>query len=95
MNTSNENSKSRNTPPEAKKPRFSILHTSARPHAWRAVYDAWLAAADHPEDVEYILVVDERWGFDAGWNLQRVDSLPARIRQTGRGTPAAAATWKA
>ena len=63
MNTSNENSKSRNAPPEAKKPRFSILHTSARPHAWRAVYDAWLAAADRPEDVEYILVVDERWGF--------------------------------
>ena len=42
---------------------FSILHTSARPEKWREVYDAWIAAADHPEDVEYVLVVDERWGF--------------------------------
>jgi len=47
------------------KPRFSILHTSARPDKWRAVYDAWLAAADRPEDVEYVLVVDQRWGFCA------------------------------
>ena len=44
-------------------PKFSILHTSARPAKWREIYEAWLAAADHPEDVEYILVVDERWGF--------------------------------
>lgn len=46
-------------------PKFSILHTSARPAKWREIYDAWLAAADHPEDVEYVLVVDERWGFSA------------------------------
>jgi len=45
------------------KPKFSILHTSARPDAWRAVYDAWMSAAAHPEDVEYILVIDPRWGF--------------------------------
>ena len=45
------------------KPTFSILHTSARPDAWRAVYDAWMANAVHPEDVEYILVIDPRWGF--------------------------------
>lgn len=44
-------------------PKFSILHTSARPAKWREIYEAWLAAADHPENVEYILVVDERWGF--------------------------------
>lgn len=43
---------------------FSILHTSARPDAWRAVYDAWIAAAARPDDVEYVLVVDPRWGFD-------------------------------
>lgn len=42
---------------------FSILHTSARPDKWRKVYDAWIAAAVHPELVEYVLVVDERWGF--------------------------------
>ena len=52
-------------------PRFSILHPSARPDKWRAIYDAWLAAADHPEDVEYILMVDERWGFDT-----RIVNLP-------------------
>jgi hypothetical protein len=63
MNTSNENPNAAETP-RGTQPRFSILHTSARPNAWRAVYDAWLAAADRPEDVEYILVVDERWGFD-------------------------------
>jgi len=46
--------------------RFSILHTSARPEKWREVYEAWLGAADHPEEVEYVLVVDERWGFTFG-----------------------------
>ena len=45
------------------RPTFSILHTSARPDAWRAVYDAWIKAAARPEDVEYVLVVDPRWGF--------------------------------
>lgn len=44
-------------------PRFSILHTSARPDKWREIYNAWILAADRPEDVEYVLVVDERWGF--------------------------------
>ena len=43
---------------------FSILHTTARPNAWRAAYDAWLSKADHAENIEYVLVVDERWGFD-------------------------------
>lgn len=62
MNPANENSRVE-TPRGTQRPRFSILHTSARPQAWRAVYDAWLAAADRPEDVEYILVCDERWGF--------------------------------
>jgi len=42
---------------------FSILHTTARPNAWRACYDQWIAKADHPENIEYVLVVDERWGF--------------------------------
>ncbi len=70
------------------RPRFSILHTSARPGAWRAVYDAWLKAAVHPEDVEYVLVVDPRWGFNvrpdvdasAGW-VRAQDKL---ICNTGR-----------
>lgn len=45
-------------------PLFSILHTSARPNAWRAVYEDWLSKADNPELVEYVLVVDKRWGFE-------------------------------
>lgn len=52
------------------KPKFSILHTSARPDKWREIYDAWLKNADNPDDVEYVLVVDERWGFsheDTWW----------------------------
>lgn len=62
MNPENKNT-SPSTPRGTQRPRFSILHTSARPDKWRAVYDAWLAAADRPEDVEYVLVTDQRWGF--------------------------------
>jgi hypothetical protein len=46
-----------------KAPLFSILHTSARPDKWRAVYDDWMSKAVHPEDVEYVLCIDPRWGF--------------------------------
>src|ERR1035437_2439846 len=49
---------------EVKAPLFSILHTSARPDKWRAVYDDWMAKCVRPEDVEYVLVIDPRWGFD-------------------------------
>ena len=49
---------------EMKAPLFSILHTSARPDKWRAVYDDWMSKAVHPEDVEYVLCIDPRWGFD-------------------------------
>lgn len=42
---------------------FSILHPTARPEKWRAVYDEWLAKADDKDCFEYILCVDERWGF--------------------------------
>lgn len=46
-----------------KTPAFSILHTSARPDKWRAVYEDWMSKAVHPEDVEYVLCVDPRWNF--------------------------------
>jgi hypothetical protein len=45
------------------RPLFSILHTSARPEKWREIYDTWIKAAVNPEQVEYVLCVDERWGF--------------------------------
>lgn len=43
--------------------KFSILHTSARPDKWADIWDSWIRTANHPEDVEYILVCDKRWGF--------------------------------
>lgn len=45
------------------RPLFSVLHTSARPDKWREIYQAWIKAAYRPEDVEYVLCVDQRWGF--------------------------------
>ena len=57
------------------RPTFSILHTSARPDAWRAVYDAWIKAAARPEDVEYVLVVDPRWGFEQGAAVRSQDQV--------------------
>lgn len=45
------------------KPLFSILHSSARPDKWREVFEDWMSKAKHPENVEYVLCIDERWGF--------------------------------
>lgn len=46
------------------RPLFSILHPSARPDAWRKVYDDWMGKCVDPSQVEYVLCADERWGFD-------------------------------
>src|ERR1039458_5619932 len=46
-----------------RRPTFSVIHTSARPDKWKAVYDEWIAKADHQENVEYCLCVDKRWGL--------------------------------
>ncbi len=46
------------------KPMFSLIHPSARPEKWQAIYDAWHGAANEWSEVEYILVCDRRWGFD-------------------------------
>lgn len=48
----------------SERPLFSIIHPSARPDQWRKVYDDWTGKCANPSDVEYILVADERWGFD-------------------------------
>lgn len=45
------------------KPLFSIIHPSARPDKWREIYNAWMLNAATPSEVEYVLVVDPRWGF--------------------------------
>lgn len=54
------------------RPRYSILHPSARPEQWQQIHDAWMAACIHPHSVEYILCCDRRWGFDAS-NLSLFD----------------------
>lgn len=64
-------------PMQSDRPAFSIIHTSARPHEWRKVYDAWLASAAHPESVEYVLCVDSRWGFVGADAL--VNDTPALV----------------
>lgn len=76
---------------EMKAPLFSILHTSARPDKWRAVYDDWMSKAVHPDNVEYVLCVDPRWGFSAdpqAWLPSQIGGLPHDnlhvIQNTGR-----------
>lgn len=71
------------------RPLFSILHTSARPHAWRAVYDAWMKACANPQDVEYVLVVDPRWGFTdsnvSEWGLTETTRTEFKHKGEQRG----------
>jgi hypothetical protein len=51
------------------RPLISLLHPTARvapseafPRGWKDAHDAWLARADHPERIEYVLTVHEsRW----------------------------------
>lgn len=42
---------------------FSVLHTSARPDTWQRVFEAWRDSSTNWDACEYILVMDERWGF--------------------------------
>src|ERR1035437_10378220 len=58
---------------------FSVLHTSARPDAWRAVYHDWMGKAVRPEQVEYVLCVDPRWGFDVA-GMSKYDTPLDNIR---------------
>jgi hypothetical protein len=44
-------------------PSFSICHTTARPHGWQEACKAWIGAAESPVTLEYVLCVDDRWGF--------------------------------
>lgn len=61
---------------------FSICHTTARPREWRDTYEAFLRSAVRPENVEYVLCVDERWGFDRlPQNIRPVDKA---VWNTGR-----------
>lgn len=42
---------------------FSLIHPSARPSAWQAIYRDWLSKAASPELTEYILVCCRKMGF--------------------------------
>lgn len=42
---------------------FSICHTTARPDGWQDSYRQWLDNAACLESMEYVLCVDDRWGF--------------------------------
>ena len=79
-------------------PLFSILHTSARPEAWRAVYDDWMSKAVHPENVEYVLCVDERWGFNAdtlGRGLEGEIAIGAPLpKEMAAANASGAAYWR-
>jgi hypothetical protein len=45
-------------------PIFSICHATGRPEGWKDSYLAWLDSAKAPGEVEYVLCVDERMGFE-------------------------------
>ena len=66
------------SPDPMKTPLFSILHTSARPDKWRAVYDDWMQKCVRPDQVEYVLCVDPRWGFPV--DPEAYEDLPSNIR---------------
>jgi len=40
------------------RPEFSILHPTIRFPGWQSAWRAWIDRADHPEEIEYWLVVD-------------------------------------
>lgn len=45
------------------RPLFSICHTTARPDQWEKSYRTYIKRAVEPDDVEYVLCTDARWGF--------------------------------
>jgi len=42
---------------------FSICHTTARPNGWQESFRLWTHLARFCSSIEYVLCVDERWGF--------------------------------
>jgi len=74
------------------RPLFSVCHTTARPEGWQKAYEEWIEKAAHPEQVEYVLCVDERWGFDIqrdleewrNWTRGPSHSLNLLVKNEGR-----------
>ncbi|MFN7996964.1 MAG: class I SAM-dependent methyltransferase [Bryobacteraceae bacterium] len=61
--------------PQRPEPVFSICHATARPDQWRKIFEQWTKRAANPELVEYVLTVDERWGFGPDTNLAGPDKI--------------------
>ena len=70
------------------RPLISVLHATRRvspseafPRGWRDAFDGWLARADHPEDVEYVLCAhDSRWDEFCDGDLISGCELTTRAR---------------
>lgn len=56
-------------------PLFSLLHPTVRPHAWKMAAENWFKNADHPENVEYV-IVPERSAFTAKADHEPFSELP-------------------
>jgi len=76
------------------RPVFSLLHASARPEEWREVCDDWLAAADDPSTVEYILSVhrDDLFKFPVPPNVRLIAEASRRSSVDGWNAGAKAST---
>ena len=61
-----------------KAPLFSILHTSARPDKWRAVYDEWMAKCVRPEDVDDLAAA--RMARDIVSKIEETLEYPGQIK---------------
>lgn len=56
--------------------KFSIIHPSARPEKWQAVYEDWMSKCVDASEVEYILCADERWGFPRNNEREFAEMVP-------------------
>jgi hypothetical protein len=52
-------------------PIFSLLHPTVRPKAWAGAAVNWFKNADHPENVEYVLVPEKTDEFTESDNLRQ------------------------
>lgn len=64
--------------------KFTIVHPGARPQAWREIHDQWLSHADRPDDVQYVLVTDPRWGFEEAGDIKGLRVQDDCISNLGR-----------
>ncbi len=83
----------------SREPLFSLLHATARvPDGWRTAHDEWMAEADDPSAIEYILCIDEQDKpklpdeFGAPW-VPGTEGIDIVYCPTPNGPSGAAAAW--